>query len=69
MDKLVFHGDKMCFYLNRAEIKVTIKHKEGFAKYKNVVFSEMADPCRFPSMIIIRIPLETRNLKSGNHHT
>ncbi len=30
MDKLVFHGDKMCFYLNRAEIKVTIKHKEGF---------------------------------------
>ena len=30
MDKLVFHGDKMCFYLNRAEIKVTIK-QEGFA--------------------------------------
>ena len=30
MDKLVFHGDKMYFYLNRADIKVTIKHKEGF---------------------------------------
>ena len=44
MDKLVFHGDKMYFYLNRADIKVTIKHKEGFTnslwiltKYKNVV--------------------------------
>ena len=44
MDKLVFHGDKMYFYLSRADIKVTIKHKEGFTnslwiltKYKNVV--------------------------------
>ena len=28
MDKHVFHGDKMCFYLNKADTKVTIKHKE-----------------------------------------
>ena len=30
MDKLVFHGDIMYFYLNKADIKVNIKHKEGF---------------------------------------
>ena len=30
MDKHNFHGDKMCFYLYKADTKVTIKHKESF---------------------------------------